>query len=505
MVLVEALADETLALGEAVTAEDADGGAQEVEALAGLAAHAVTAGGGGLVDGLYDAGGSLVVVAVDLVVVGATVVETDVGEEGADGTAVAQRGVGPVVLGLGQLLDVTALEGAVVGHDVAAVDAARVAHGLRVVGTCIEPEVAGDGPVQRERGEEEQVGVSVLVLPDFIVEGLGVEFEGQAEGDVEVGRLVLVSLAEGEAVGVVPKVVAELVVSCRGREAVEVGLDAVEVGRGADAVVELEVVGNADAVASVETGGYVTGGEVLGVEVGGGGLQLGRCIGRQRVDANGEGVGALGIAERKVEVEDVFANVLGGVEGVGDGEGRTAEVLGNSFVAVVERHGSCLGRGEQPVHLVGVPASIQLQHIGKEACGRVVAVASLCREVVEGGLAGHGLLGEQSVVVRKETVALRIAFATDAVVVEASVEGQFLVVGEFFEVVHANHMGMVVEGAFLWQSRPRRHDSTHGTEGIERHGVDAIVGGQFFRHVVARVVALIQAHVLACLGKVHAD
>ena len=39
--------------------------------------------------------------------------------------------------------------------------------------------------------------------------GLGVEFEGQAEGDVEVGRLVLVGLREGEAVGVVPKVVAE--------------------------------------------------------------------------------------------------------------------------------------------------------------------------------------------------------------------------------------------------------------------------------------------------------
>ena len=114
VVLVEALADETLALGEAVAAEDADGGAQEVEALAGLAADAVVAGGGGLVDSLHDAGGSLVVVAVDLVVVGATVVEADVGEEGADGAAVAQADVGAVVFGLGQLLDVAALEGAVV-------------------------------------------------------------------------------------------------------------------------------------------------------------------------------------------------------------------------------------------------------------------------------------------------------------------------------------------------------------------------------------------------------
>ena len=150
VVLVEALADETLALGEAVAAEDADGGAEEVEALAGLAAQAVVAGGGGLVDSLNDAGGSLVVVAVDLVVVGAAVVETDVGEEGADGTAVAQADVGPVVLGLGELFDVAAMEGTVVRHDVTAVDAARGAHGLRVAGTAVEPEVAGNGPVHGE-------------------------------------------------------------------------------------------------------------------------------------------------------------------------------------------------------------------------------------------------------------------------------------------------------------------------------------------------------------------
>ena len=308
VVLVEALADETLALGEAVAAEDADGGAQEVEAFAGLAAEAVVAGGGGLVDSLHDAGGSLVVVAVDLVVVGAAVVETDVGEEGSDGTAVAQADVGPVVLGLRQLFDVAALEGTVVRHDVAAVDAARVAHGLRVAGTAIEPEVAGNGPVHGERGEEEQVGVAVLVLPDLIVEGLGVEFERQAEGDVEVGRLVLVALAEGETVGVVPKVVAQLVVLGRRHETIEVGLDAVEVGRGADAIIEAEHVGHADAVTGIEASGNVVGVHVLRV----GGLSALQ----QGVDAHGEGVGTMGIASGEVEVEGVLADVADGVEGV---------------------------------------------------------------------------------------------------------------------------------------------------------------------------------------------
>ena len=208
-ILVEALADEPLALGEVVAAEDADGGAQEVEALAGLAAEAVAAGDSGLIYGLHHAGGSLVAVVVNLVVVGAVVIERDVGEEGADGTAVAQADVGTVVLGLGQLINVAALEGAVVRHDVAAVDATWVAHGLGVVGTGIEPEVAGNIPVHGERGEEKQVGVAVLILPYLVIEGLGVEFKGQTEGDVEVGRLVLVGLREGEAVGIVPKVVAE--------------------------------------------------------------------------------------------------------------------------------------------------------------------------------------------------------------------------------------------------------------------------------------------------------
>ena len=99
--------------------------------------------------------------------------------------------------------------------------------------------------------------VAVLVVPYFVVERLGVELEGQAEADVEVGRFILVGLGEGHAVGVVPQVVVELGVLGRRCESVEVGHDAVEVGRGAYAVAEAEPLAHADGVAGVEAGGDV--------------------------------------------------------------------------------------------------------------------------------------------------------------------------------------------------------------------------------------------------------
>ena len=497
IVLVEALADETLALGEAVAAEDADGGAQEVEALAGLAADAVVAGGGGLVDSLHDAGGSLVVVTVDLVVVGAAIVEADVGEEGSDGTAVAQTDVGPVVLGLRQLFDVAALEGTVVRHDVAAVDTARVAHGLRVAGTAIEPEVAGNGPVHGERGEEEQVGVAVLVLPDLIVEGLSVEFEGQTEGDVEVGRLVLITLAEGETVGVVPKVVAQLVVLGRRYETIEVGLDAVEVGRGADAIIEAEHVGHADAVTGIEASGNVVGVHVLRV----GGLSALQ----QGVDVHGEGVGTMGIASGEVEVEGVLADVADGVEGVRHSELRTIEVLAHTVVAVIHGGDACaLGR-ELSVHAVAVPVGVELQHVGHEAVLCVPVVAGLYVEVVHLRLTGHGLGGEQAAVVAQKAVAHAAALATDAVVVVGDVQTQFCVLVGLLQMVHSQDVAVVVEGALLRQAGAAGHDGARGAEGIEADAVDAgVVLREFLRHVVTRVVAFIQRHVLAALGEVHA-
>ncbi len=203
------MGDKTLTLREAVPAKDANVRVQEIKAFADIAANAVCLGNGGLVDSLHHAGGTFVAVTINLIVMSTAVIKAYIGKDGANGTTVSQACVGTVVLGLGELVYVAALESAVVRHNVAAIDAARITHGLGVVGTGIEPEVAGNNPVHGERGEEKQVGVAVLILPYLVIEGLGVEFEGQAEGDVEVGRLVLVGLREGEAVGVVPKVVAE--------------------------------------------------------------------------------------------------------------------------------------------------------------------------------------------------------------------------------------------------------------------------------------------------------
>lgn len=64
---------------------------------------------------------------------------------------------------------------------------------------------------------------------------------------------------------------------------------------------------------------------------------------------------------------------------------------------------------------------------------------------------------------------------------------------------------MVVEGALLRQAGAAGHDGARGAEGIEADAVDAgVMLREFLRHVVARVVAFIQRHVLATLGKVHA-
>ena len=103
------------------------------------------------------------------------VIKAYIGKDGANGTTVSQACVGTVVLGLGELVYVAALESAVVRHNVAAIDAARITHGLAVVATCREPEVTGDDPIERERREKEQMGVAVLVLADAVVQRLCIE------------------------------------------------------------------------------------------------------------------------------------------------------------------------------------------------------------------------------------------------------------------------------------------------------------------------------------------
>lgn len=126
-------------------------------------------------------------------------------------------------------------------------------------------------------------------------------------------------------------------------------------------------------------------------------------------------------------------------------------------------------------------------------------------EVVHLCLAGHGLGGEQSAVVAQEAVAEAAALTTDAVVVVGDVQTQFCVLVGLLQMVHSQDVAVVVEGALLRQAGTAGHDGARGAEGIEADAVDAgVVLREFLRHVVARVVAFIQRHVLATLGKVHA-
>ena len=85
------------------------------------------------------------------------------------------------------------------------------------------------------------------------------------------------------------------------------------------------------------------------------------------------------------------------------------------------------------------------------------------------------------------------------------VQTQFGVLVGLLQVVHGQDVAVVVEGALLRQAGAAGHDGARGAEGIEADAVDAgVVLREFLRHVVARVVAFIQRHVLATLGKVHA-
>ena len=101
-------------------------------------------------------------------------------------------------------------------------------------------------------------------------------------------------------------------------------------------------------------------------------------------------------------------------------------------------------------------------------------------------------------------VALAAALAAYAVVVVGHVDAYFRILEHLFQVVHGQDVAVVVEGALLRQARAGRHDGARGAEGIEADAVDAgVVLREFLRHVVARVVAFIQRHVLAALGEVH--
>ena len=220
-----------------IAAKSANGGQKPVETFAPVETQAVAVGLCALVNGMHHARCSLIGSAVDLVVAGVAVVAVDAEESGGECAAIADAGTCPHAVGFGQLLDVGALERAVVVHDIAAVDAARVAHGLRVVGIDVGCPVA-PFVVGREVGRDKQMDVAVLIITDAVVERLSVEIERTAQRQPPTAFLILVVLAEDKFVGVIPKVVAGRIFACV--ESDEVGLYAVQTGMCHYAVVQRE-------------------------------------------------------------------------------------------------------------------------------------------------------------------------------------------------------------------------------------------------------------------------
>ena len=190
----------------AVTAESTEGGLQPVETLAEIEAEVVGVGGGSLIHSLYDAGSTLIGVAVDLIVAGVVVTGIQTKEGGVQGTAIADAGAGADTVCLGKLFHIRPLERAVVAHYVAAVYAARVANVSEVRGSDVAapvaPLVAGG-----ESWRDKQVDVAVLIFAYAVIKGLRVEVQRTAEADAPTAALPFIMLTKGKLVCIVPKVV----------------------------------------------------------------------------------------------------------------------------------------------------------------------------------------------------------------------------------------------------------------------------------------------------------
>lgn len=98
----------------------------------------------------------------------------DAKECGGKCIAIVDVNCGANAVGFRQLINVRALKRPVVGHDISAVDTARIAYilGILCVGTEVPvvPSVAN-----RESGRNEQMDVAVLIVADAVIEGLCVK------------------------------------------------------------------------------------------------------------------------------------------------------------------------------------------------------------------------------------------------------------------------------------------------------------------------------------------
>ena len=478
---VDDAADVLLVLSERGVGEEAQRGLPPVETLAEAGSGAVGVGMGVLLYALDDGGDPVVAVAVHDILVEAGVTEPGIGKDAREAVGIAHIGIGGECAAIEEAVHVVALEGAVVGHDGSLIDGIGVAH-VAVVAHAGSARQFIARVAECQRRCHEQLHVVIVARVDAVVEVLRVEVERQGKGSLEVFVPVGVLLPQYQFVEAVPHIVLQGAARERG-VAVEVALHVVYAAHEVDAVVEAEVA-EPYAIARVERGGVVLRGDVLRVAGG-------------AVDAHAKGARPVGSAHGEVETEVVVANAADGVGRVLDGELGTVEPLCH---ALRTAQGV---RGERARHGIAVPRALHLQAVVEESLVGIPLVVCLGIEVVQVGFRCERLFRHEACVGSHEAVVHRVALAAYIVVVVGGVERELGVLVELLQMVESHRMGAVVEVAPLGQSGTGGHHRAHGAEGVEPHAAHGVLLGQLGGYVVARIVALVDGHVLAALAEVH--
>ena len=92
-------------------------------------------------------------------------------------------------------------------------------------------------------------------------------------------------------------------------------------------------------------------------------------------------------------------------------------MLMRSFAAIINRQWPIQLRCQHPLHLVVVPTTVELDHIGQEAVLGIPHVAQIAADVIQVRLRCQCLGSQQTIVIGDETFAFRCAFAADVIMV----------------------------------------------------------------------------------------
>ena len=103
----------------------------------------------------------------------------------------------------------------------------------------------------------------------------------------------------------------------------------------------------------------------------------------ERVHTHCQRVRPLCIAYREMQVEGMPANVLDKIGRIAHRQGWTVKMLVCAFAAIVFGVRTSQLRRQQTLHLVAIPAAVELDDIGKEAVLGVPHVSEIAAEVVQ--------------------------------------------------------------------------------------------------------------------------